>query len=51
MIEARRLHSLGMGLTDAQLIASIFLNPPTPFCGQETSRSAGWPEFLAFTPR
>jgi predicted nucleic acid-binding protein len=29
MIEARRLHSLGIGLTDAQLIASAFLNPPT----------------------
>jgi predicted nucleic acid-binding protein len=29
MIEARRLYSLGIGLTDAHLIASIFLNPPT----------------------
>ena len=29
MIEARRLYSLGIGLTDAQLIASIFLSPPT----------------------
>ena len=29
MIEARRLYSLGIGVTDAQLIASIFLNPPT----------------------
>jgi predicted nucleic acid-binding protein len=29
MIESRRLYSLGIGLTDAQLIASIFLNPPT----------------------
>ena len=29
MIEARRLYSVGIGLTDAQLIASIFLNPPT----------------------
>ena len=29
MIEARRLYSLGIGLTDAPLIASIFLNPPT----------------------
>jgi len=28
-IEARRLHSLGIGLTDAHLIASIFINPPT----------------------
>ena len=28
-IEARRLYSLGIGLTDAQLIASIFLNPST----------------------
>lgn len=29
MIEARRLFSLGIGLTDAQLIASVLLNPPT----------------------
>lgn len=29
MIEARRLHNLGIGLTDAQLIASVFINPPT----------------------
>ena len=29
MIEARRLYGLGIGLTDAELIASIFLNPPT----------------------
>ena len=29
MIEARRLYNLGIGLTDAQLIASIFINPPT----------------------
>lgn len=29
MIEARRLYSLGIGLTDAHLIASIFLNPST----------------------
>lgn len=28
MIEARRLYSLGIGLTDAQLIASVFINPP-----------------------
>ena len=28
-IEARRLYSLGIGLTDAHLIASVFLNPPT----------------------
>ena len=28
-IEARRLYSLGIGLTDAHLIASIFINPPT----------------------
>ncbi|MGC2448773.1 MAG: type II toxin-antitoxin system VapC family toxin [Candidatus Sulfotelmatobacter sp.] len=28
MIEARRLYSLGMGLTDAHLIASVLLNPP-----------------------
>jgi predicted nucleic acid-binding protein len=29
MIEARRLYSLGIGLTDAHLIASVFLNRPT----------------------
>ena len=29
MIEARRLYSLGIGLTDTQLIASVLLNPPT----------------------
>ena len=29
MIEARRLYSLGIGLTDAHLIASIFLNSST----------------------
>ena len=29
MIEARRLYSLGIGLTDAQLIASVFLSAPT----------------------
>ena len=28
-IEARRLYSLGIGLTDAHLIASILINPPT----------------------
>jgi len=29
MIEARRLYSLGIGLIDAQLIASVFLNSST----------------------
>lgn len=29
MIEARHLYSLGIGLTDAHLIASAFLNPTT----------------------
>ncbi len=29
MIEARRLYSLGIGLTDAHLIASVLINPPT----------------------
>ena len=29
MIEARRLYSLGIGLTDAHLIASVFINSPT----------------------
>ena len=29
MIEARRLYSLGIGLTDAHLIASVFIDSPT----------------------
>lgn len=29
MIEARHLYSLGIGLTDAHLIASVLMNPPT----------------------
>jgi predicted nucleic acid-binding protein len=29
MIENRRLYSLGIGLTDAHLIASVFLSPST----------------------
>jgi len=29
MIETRRLFSLGIGLTDAHLIASVFISPPT----------------------
>jgi predicted nucleic acid-binding protein len=29
MIEARRLYSRGIGLTDAHLIASVFINPST----------------------
>jgi predicted nucleic acid-binding protein len=29
MIEARRLYSLGIGLTDAHLIASAFIDAPT----------------------
>jgi predicted nucleic acid-binding protein len=29
MIEARRLYSLGLGLTDAHLIASVFINSST----------------------
>lgn len=29
MIEARRLYNLGIGLTDAHLIASVLLSPPT----------------------
>jgi predicted nucleic acid-binding protein len=28
-IETRRLYNLGIGLTDAHLIASVFINPPT----------------------
>lgn len=29
MIETRTLHGLGIGLIDAHLIASVFLDPPT----------------------
>ena len=29
VIEARHLYSLGIGFSDAHLIASVFLNPPT----------------------
>jgi hypothetical protein len=29
MIEARRLYSLRIGLTDAHLIASVYINSPT----------------------
>ena len=29
MIEARHLYSLGIGLTDAHLIASVSIDPPT----------------------
>ncbi len=29
MIASRRLYSLGLGLTDAHLLASVFLNPST----------------------
>ena len=29
MIEARHLYNLGIGLTDAHLIASVFINPST----------------------
>ena len=29
MIEVRRLYSLGIGLIDAHLIASVFINPST----------------------
>ena len=29
LIEARRLYSLGIGLADAHLIASVFINSPT----------------------
>jgi hypothetical protein len=29
VIESRSLYNLGIGLTDAHLIASVFINPPT----------------------
>jgi predicted nucleic acid-binding protein len=39
LIEARRLYSLGIGLADAHLIASVFINSHTLLwtCGQEIS--------------
>jgi len=36
MIEARRLYSLSIGLTDAQLIASVFINPSTLLWTKDT---------------
>jgi predicted nucleic acid-binding protein len=36
MIEARRLYSLGIGLTDAHLIASVFINSPTLLWTRDT---------------
>lgn len=29
IIEIRRLHGVGIGLTDAHLVAAVFMNPPT----------------------
>lgn len=29
VIEERHLHGVGIGLTDAHLLASVFINPPT----------------------
>ena len=29
MIEARQLYGVGIGLTDAHLVAAVFMNPPT----------------------
>jgi predicted nucleic acid-binding protein len=29
MIEVRRLHGVGIGLTDAHFVAAVFMNPPT----------------------
>ncbi|MBV9180909.1 MAG: hypothetical protein JO356_06320 [Acidobacteria bacterium] len=47
-IEACRLFNLGIGLTDAQLIASIFLNPPTLLWTRDKALRRS-PELLAFT--
>jgi hypothetical protein len=41
--------SLGIGLTDAHLIASVFINLST-LCGLEISDSARPPKLLPFTP-
>jgi predicted nucleic acid-binding protein len=35
-IEARRLYRLGIGLTDAHLIASVFINPSTLLWTRDT---------------
>jgi len=35
VIEARHLYNLGIGLTDAHLIASVFLNAPTQLWTQD----------------
>jgi len=43
MIEARHLYSLGIGLTDAHFIASVFLNRPRS-CGLGTSNSVRSPK-------
>jgi hypothetical protein len=49
MIEARRLYSHGIGLTDAHLIASVFINPSTLLWTRE-SDSARPQKVSAFTP-
>jgi len=36
MIEARRLYSLGIGLTDAHLITSVFIDSPTLLWTRDT---------------
>jgi predicted nucleic acid-binding protein len=37
MIESRHLYNLGIGLTDAHLIASVFLNPSTQLWTRDKS--------------
>ena len=48
-IEARRLYSLGIGLTDAHLIASVLINSPTLLWTRD-KRLGRPPKALAFTP-
>jgi predicted nucleic acid-binding protein len=49
MIEARRLYSLGIGVTDAHLIASVFIDPPTLLWTRD-NRLRKVSEVLASTP-
>lgn len=49
MIEARPLYSLGIGLTDADLIASVFISMRKRCCGQGTSDSVRPSKVLPYT--
>jgi len=49
MIEALRLYNLGIGLTDAHLIASVFIDAPTLLWTKD-KRLRQVSEISAFTP-